>query len=71
MNIIILNHKQTQEGSHYIQAESLLVWNKRHIIGIFLFTPNIKLLLNTLDNSIMWTDENSKYKQQGDNTTYG
>lgn len=36
---IHFKHKHTQERSCYIQAESPIVWNKCHIMGIHFLTP--------------------------------
>lgn len=67
MNTSILTHKQTQERSSYIQVNSLTACLDKvsYYRNLFLHSY-IKLLLNTLDSSIMRTEENSKYKQEGD-----
>lgn len=67
MNIIILKHKQTQERPSCIQAESptACLKNVSHYGNLFLHSY-ITLLLK-LDNTIMGTEENSNYKQEGHN----
>lgn len=72
MSTITFKHKQTQERSCYIRAESPTAHLKQlSHYGYLFLCSYIKLLLNTTDYSTMWTDENSKYKQEGDNTHSG
>lgn len=62
MNIIILKHKHS-----CIQAESPIACLKNVSYYDNLFLHSYITLLLKLDNTIMGTEENSNYKQEGHN----